>query len=122
MNFVGKRYYGKILGALLGFLLMRHPIGLLMLLIGAVVGHAFDAGWLRRSRGRSALDEAYAVLDVPRSASNEDVDAAYRRLMSRYHPDRVAGAAEEIRALAEERARAINAAYDTIMDARRNGG
>jgi preprotein translocase subunit Sec63 len=119
MNFIGKRYYGKILGGLLGFVLLRHPIGLL---IGALIGHAFDAGWLRRSRGRSALDEAYVVLDVPRNASNEAVDAAYRRLMSKYHPDRVAGAAQEIRELAEERARAINSAYDTIMDARRYGG
>ncbi len=116
MNFIGKRYYGKILGGLLGFALMRHPIGLLL---GAVIGHAFDAGWLRRPRGNAALDEAYAVLDVPSDASDEAIDAAYRRLMSRYHPDRVAGAAEDVRALAEERARAINAAYDTIMHARR---
>lgn len=117
MNFVGKRYYGKILGGLLGFALMRHPIGLLL---GAVIGHAFDAGWLRRQRGGpSALSKAYRELDVPADASNDAIDAAYRRLMSRYHPDRVAGAAEDVRVLAEERARAINAAYDTIMHARR---
>lgn len=113
------RWYGKLLGFIAGWLLLRHPGGGL---IGLLIGHAFDAGWLRRSRGRSALDEAYVVLDVPRDASNEAIDAAYRRLMSKYHPDRVAGAAQEIRELAEERARAINSAYDTIMDARRNGG
>jgi curved DNA-binding protein CbpA len=39
--------------------------------------------------------------------------------MSKYHPDRVVDATNAIRALAEERARAINAAYDTIMRARR---
>lgn len=116
MNFAGKRYYGKILGGLLGFALMRHPLGLLL---GAVIGHAFDAGWLRRPRDDTALEAAYAELDVPSNASNEAIDAAYRRLMSRYHPDRVAGAAEDVRTLAETRARAINAAYDTIMHARR---
>ena len=116
MNLAGKRYYGKILGGLLGFALMRHPIGLLL---GAIIGHAFDAGWLRRPRNNVALAAAYAELDVTPDASDEAIDAAYRRLMSRYHPDRVAGAAEDVRALAETRARAINAAYDTIMHARR---
>ena len=116
MNFIGKRYYGKILGGLLGFALVRHPIGLLL---GAIIGHAFDAGWLRRPRNNAALTAAYAELDVTPDASDEAIDAAYRRLMSRYHPDRVAGAAEDVRALAETRARAINAAYDTIMHARR---
>ncbi len=116
MNLAGKRYYGKILGGLLGFALVRHPIGLLL---GAIIGHAFDAGWLRRPRNNAALTAAYAELDVTPDASDEAIDAAYRRLMSRYHPDRVAGAAEDVRALAETRARAINAAYDTIMHARR---
>ena len=118
MNLAGKRYYGKILGGLLGFALMRHPIGLLL---GAIIGHAFDAGWLRRPRNNAALTAAYAELDVTPDASDEAIDAAYRRLMSRYHPDRVAGAAEDVRTLAEERARAINAAYDTIMHTRRKG-
>ena len=116
MNLAGKRYYGKILGGLLGFALMRHPIGLLL---GAIIGHAFDAGWLRRPRNNAALTAAYAELDVTPDASDDAIDAAYRRLMSRYHPDRVAGAAEDVRTLAETRARAINAAYDTIMHARR---
>ena len=116
MNLAGKRYYGKILGGLLGFALVRHPIGLLL---GAIIGHAFDAGWLRRPRNNASLAAAYAELDVTPDASDEAIDAAYRRLMSRYHPDRVAGAAEDVRALAETRARAINAAYDTIMHARR---
>lgn len=111
-----RHYYGKILGAVLGWLLMRHPIGFL---IGAILGHALDAGWLRRPRGRSALDQAYAVLEVSPQASDEVLETAYRRLMARYHPDRVAGAAEEIRRLAEERSRAINGAYDLITRARR---
>lgn len=118
----GKRYYGKILGALLGFALLRHPLGLLL---GAVLGHALDSGWLRRSHSKpgapadDSLDAAYALFELPSQATEAELDRAYRRLMAKYHPDRVAGAADEIRALAEERARAINAAYDRIRDARR---
>lgn len=116
MSGSGPRYYGKILGGLLGFALLRHPIGLL---IGAVLGHALDAGWLRRRKKPPALSDAYAVLEIAPDASDEQIDQAYRRLMSKYHPDRVAGAAEEIRAIAEQRASAINAAYDQIMAQRR---
>lgn len=114
------RYYGKILGGLLGFALMRHPFGLLL---GVLLGHALDAGWLRRSGSSespgSPLDEAYATLEVSATASDADIDTAYRRQMARCHPDKVAGAVEDIRALAEERARAVNAAYDRIMKVRR---
>lgn len=120
------RYYGKILGGLLGFALMRHPFGLLL---GALLGHALDAGWLRQAGSRESppdspgtqLDAAYATLEVSPSASDEEIDLAYRRQMARYHPDKAAGAPEDIRALAEERARAVNAAYDHIVKARRKG-
>lgn len=110
------RYYGKIFGALLGFALMRHPIGALL---GGLLGHAFDAGWLSKPKPRSQVDDAYAVLGVAPDASDEAIDRAYRQQMSKYHPDKVAGAADEIRALAEERARAVNAAYDRIRELRR---
>jgi curved DNA-binding protein CbpA len=39
--------------------------------------------------------------------------------MGRHHPDKVAGAADEVRARAERRAREINAAYDRIRALRR---
>lgn len=111
------RYYGKVLGALAGWLLLKHPIGLLL---GAVLGHVLDAGWLRRQRRhrRSALEQAYAVLGVAPEASDEAIEQAYRRLIREYHPDRLVDAADEIRDLAEERSRAINAAHDLILKAR----
>ena len=113
------RYYGKMFGAILGWLLLRHPLGALL---GGVLGHAFDAGWFHpRQPPPSAppTDDAYATLGVTVDASEEDIDRAYRQLMGKYHPDKVAGAAEEIRALAETRAREINGAYDRIRELRR---
>lgn len=115
------RYYGKILGGLLGFALLRHPIGLLL---GAVLGHALDSGWLRRpgaGPSRNEADEPHATLGVKPDASDAEIDQAYRRLMARYHPDRFAGASADAQAEAGARASAVNAAYDRIMAARRRG-
>lgn len=112
-------YLGKLIGAIAGYALLRHPLGALL---GLVLGHAFDAGWLRTRRGPdtpSAADSAYATLGVDAAASDDEIDRVYRQLMSKYHPDKVAGAADEIRALAETRAREINAAYDRIRELRR---
>lgn len=52
----------------------------------------------------------YDVLGVSLDAEPEVVDAAYRALMKKYHPDRGRGQPAEGR----ERAQAINAAYDEI--------
>ena len=108
------RWYGKLLGFIAGWLLLRHPAGGL---IGLLIGHAFDAGWV--AGGRGGAGGAYRALGLNQEASDEQVDQAYRRLMSQYHPDKVAGAAPELRAQAEKRAREINAAYDRIKARRR---
>jgi len=119
------RIYGKVFGAILGWVLLRHPAGAVL---GAVLGHVLDAGWLSTGRGDASsgagraddgLDAAYRVLGVSASAADEEVEKAFRRRISDYHPDKVAGAAEEIRQLAETRASEINTAYETIQKARR---
>lgn len=106
-----QRWYGKFFGFIAGWLLMRHPAGGL---IGLILGHAFDADWLRSKR-----DNPYRVFNLTEDASDAEVDQAYRRLISQYHPDKVAGAAPELREQAETKAREINAAYDRIRTLRR---
>ena len=106
-----KRWYGKLLGFVAGWLLMRHPLGGL---VGLIIGHAFDEDWFRLSR-----DNPYRVFDLTSDASDAEIDQAYRRLISQYHPDKLAGAAPELRAQAEKKARQINAAYDRIKTLRK---
>lgn len=56
----------------------------------------------------------YDVLQVERGAPPERVRAAYRKLAQKYHPDKMPGNANAVRAMA-----AINAAYDVLSDAQR---
>jgi DnaJ like chaperone protein len=52
-----------------------------------------------------------AVLEVARDASVDEIRAAYRRLISLYHPDKVATLGQALRDLAEEKSREITHAY-----------
>lgn len=66
------------------------------------------------------IPDAYATLGVSPSASDAEVRMAYRRLMSRHHPDKLAarGMPENMRSVAEERVREIRQAYDSIVEQR----
>src|SRR5688572_23531650 len=54
----------------------------------------------------------YAVLGVPRTASQAEVKKAYRKLAQRYHPDTAKGDPD-----AESRFKEISSAYDVLGDA-----
>ena len=89
-------------------------LGLPAALLDAVLGQSGTAGGGRRA-GPSAprIEQDYAVLGVPASADQAAIKSAYRRLMSRHHPDR---AGDDPGATA--RAQAINDAYRRIREAR----
>lgn len=116
------KWKGRIIGALIG-LLLRRPQFIIM---GVLIGYLFDTGVFSGKRqAPPPADEAsdpYAVLGIDANADMAAVDAAYRRKISDYHPDKVANAAAEIRELAERRARAINTAYEEIRKRRQQSG
>lgn len=66
------------------------------------------------------LADAYAALGVTPKSSGAEIKRAYRRLISENHPDKLAsrGLPDSMRAVAEERSREINSAYDLIKSAR----
>ena len=57
-------------------------------------------------------DPCCRILGIKSTATLIEARAAYRRLMKAHHPDRVAGLGEDLIALAEERSKEINAAYE----------
>ena len=66
----------------------------------------------------NSLEEAYKVLEVAPTATDDEVRAAYRRLALKHHPDRVATLGEDIRKAAEEKFQSINNAKERIYKAR----
>lgn len=64
----------------------------------------------------NALDHAYAILEVSSTASKQEVKRAYRRLISRNHPDKLMaqGLPASMIKIANEKTQAISKAYDQI--------
>ncbi|MCA9861994.1 MAG: J domain-containing protein [Thermomicrobiales bacterium] len=58
-------------------------------------------------------EDHYSLLGVPFTATNAEITRAYRLAMKRAHPDRQS---PEQRAVAEETARRLNAAYTVLCD------
>ena len=73
-----------------------------------------------RSPGFHALADSYAELEVESSASDQDVTLAYRRQMSRHHPDKLVanGLPESMAQVAKEKTQRIQEAYEAIRAAR----
>ena len=57
------------------------------------------------------MADFYQVLGVERTASDDDIKQAYRKLAMKYHPDRNGGSKE-----AEEQFKSVTEAYDVLKD------
>ncbi len=91
-----------------------------MLRGGGTAGGAGGGRYESAASRASALDDAYRVLGVASTASDAELKRAYRKLMSENHPDKLAsrGLPESMREMAEQKTRAITAAYDLIEKSR----
>ncbi|NLC92193.1 MAG: DnaJ domain-containing protein [Treponema sp.] len=57
------------------------------------------------------MNDYYEILGVTKNATSDEIKKAYRKLAFEYHPDRNEG-----NAVAEEKFKEINAAYDVLGD------
>ena len=65
------------------------------------------------------MNDPYKVLNIPSTATDEEVKKAYRELARKYHPDNYHDSPLED--LAQEKMKEINEAYDTVMKLRGSG-
>jgi DnaJ like chaperone protein len=65
-----------------------------------------------------ATDSSYHILEVERTASDEELKRAYRKMALKYHPDKVSHLGEDFRKTAEEKFKAVNQAWDKIKKER----
>ncbi|HDR89938.1 MAG TPA: molecular chaperone DnaJ [Bacteroidetes bacterium] len=63
-------------------------------------------------------DWAYKVLGIDRSAGDEEVKKAYRKMAMKYHPDKVSYLGEDFQKIAHEKFRKVNEAYEQIKKER----
>jgi DnaJ-domain-containing protein 1 len=61
----------------------------------------------------------WETLNVDKNASPQQIKSAFRREISKYHPDRVEGLGVELRELADRKAKEVNRAYALAKEQRR---
>ncbi len=67
----------------------------------------------------NSSDNAYKILEIEKTATVEEIKAAYRRMVKKYHPDKVMHLGMEHQKGAEEKFRQVQQAYEQIQKERR---
>ncbi len=76
-----------------------------------------------RSMAATLADKShFEVLEVEQKSSTSQIKAAFFKMAKRYHPDRYAGEADDLRALAGEVFARISTAHEVLSDAERRRG
>ncbi|PIE49404.1 MAG: molecular chaperone DjlA [Flavobacteriales bacterium] len=66
----------------------------------------------------SSPDNAYKILEIEKSVSNEEVKKAYRKMVKKHHPDKLRHLGEAHLKGAEEKFKQIQKAYEQIQQER----
>lgn len=65
-----------------------------------------------------SADTAYKILEIEKSATDDEVKKAYRTMAKKYHPDKVITDNEAIKKGAEEKFKRVQTAYENIQKER----
>jgi DnaJ like chaperone protein len=85
---------------------------------------AMFSGYNQRSSYQKAsfngyhTESAYKILNVDKSATNDDIKKAYRKMAKKHHPDKIQHLGETHAKAAEEKFKQIKDAYEQLQDER----
>ena len=65
-----------------------------------------------------STDSAYKILEIDKTATNEDIKKAYRAMAKKYHPDKVIHLGQEHQKGAEEKFKQVQDAYEQLQKER----
>jgi DnaJ like chaperone protein len=79
-----------------------------------------SSGGAQSARDAATLSDCYAELEIDSTLTDQEVTKAYRRQMSRHHPDKLVanGLPESMAQMAKEKTQRIQEAYEGIRAAR----
>ena len=63
-------------------------------------------------------ESAYKILEINQKSNDSELKRGFRKMANKYHPDKVAHLGPEMQALAEEKFKAVNDAYQKIKKER----
>lgn len=66
----------------------------------------------------NSVDSAYKILEIEKTASNEELKSAYRKMVKKYHPDKLQHLGDEHVKGAEEKFKQVQKAYEQIQKER----
>jgi len=61
---------------------------------------------------------AYEILGANKKQTNEEIKSAYRKMATKYHPDKVSHLGDDFAKFAEEKFKSVNDAYQKIKKER----
>lgn len=77
-----------------------------------------SGGQQSTSQRTMTMAEAYSILEIESSATDDEVKRAYRRMAMKYHPDKVNTLGEQVRRSATEKFKKVGEAYQMIKESR----
>ncbi len=64
------------------------------------------------------IDNSYDILGVSKTASDDQIKTVYRKMVKKYHPDKLTGVSEDVVKMAKEKFQSVKDAYDKIRQQR----
>lgn len=71
---------------------------------------------LQRLRKIASRKDYYKILEIPKTASKEEIKKAYRKQALKFHPDRAKSNDEKVKKQNESKFRDVSEAYEVLSD------